>query len=353
MVLGLTRFKAGTMLAWRHMLSWKQAITRHQEPRLGKSLWQIVNSLVPFLALYGLMMWTVGLSYWLTLALVVAAAGFMVRIFIIFHDCGHGSFFRSARANHILGFVTGVLTFTPYHQWRQQHALHHATSGDLDGRGTGDIWTLTVQEYIDAPRWKRFGYRVFRNPFFLFVVAPLYLFLVHQRFPSSAVGRRERLGVHWTNGALLAIVVVMSMTIGIKAYMMIQLPLMMITGTVGLWLFYVQHQFEGVYWRRRKNWGFAEAALNGSSFYKLPRVLQWFSGNIGFHHIHHLSPRIPNYNLERCHRADPLFQSVKPITLVASMKSFTYRLWDEQRGRLIGYRRLRELRRQERPAPGH
>ena len=353
MVLGLTRFKPGTMLAWRHMTTWKQAITRHQEPRLGKSLWQVVNSLLPFLALYGLMMWTVGVSYWLTLLLVVAAAGFMVRIFIIFHDCGHGSFFRSARANHILGFVTGVLTFTPYHQWRQQHALHHATSGDLDGRGTGDIWTLTVQEYIEAPRWKRFGYRVFRNPFFLFVLAPLYLFLVHHRFPSSAVGRRERLGVHWTNGALLAIAVVMSLTIGIKAYMMIQLPLMMITGTVGLWLFYVQHQFEGVYWQRRKNWGFAEAALNGSSFYKLPRVLQWFSGNIGFHHIHHLSPRIPNYNLERCHRADPLFQTVRPITLLGSMKSFTYRLWDEQRGCLIGYRRLRELRRQERPAFGH
>ena len=335
------------------MLSWKQAITKHQNPRLGKSIWQIVNSLIPFLALYGLAIWAMGLSYWLTLAFAVAAGGFMVRIFIIFHDCGHGSFFKSQRANHILGFVTGVLTFTPYHQWRQKHALHHATSGDLDGRGTGDIWTLTVQEYIDAPRWKRFGYRVFRNPFVLFVVAPLYLFLIHQRFPSPTVGRRERLGVHWTNGALLAIAVVMSMTIGIKAYLMIQLPLMMITGTVGLWLFYVQHQFEGVYWQRRKNWGFAEAALNGSSFYKLPRVLQWFSGNIGFHHIHHLSPRIPNYNLERCHRADPLFQTVRPITLLASMKSFTFRLWDEQRGKLIGYRRLRELRRQQSPATRH
>jgi acyl-lipid omega-6 desaturase (Delta-12 desaturase) len=329
------------------MMSWKQAVIRYQEPMLRKSIWQIINSLVPYLALCGLMIWTLHVSYWLTLAVAVAAAGFMIRIFIIFHDCGHGSFFRSQHANHVLGFVTGVLTFTPYLQWRHKHALHHATSGDLDRRGTGDIWTMTVQEYLEAPRWKRLAYRVFRNPFVLFVIAPLYLFLIHQRFPSRTVGRRERLGVHWTNGALLLIAVVMSLTVGLKAYVLIQLPVMMLTGTVGLWLFYVQHQFEGVYWKRRESWGFAEAALQGSSFYRLPRILQWFSGNIGFHHIHHLSPRIPNYNLEPCHRADPLFQSVKPITLLSSLRSFTYRLWDEQRGRLTGYRALWELRRQQ------
>ena len=330
-----------------NMLSWKQAIARHQEPILRKSVWQVINTLIPYLALCGLMIWSLDVSYWLTLAIAGVAGGFLIRIFIIFHDCGHGSFFRSQRANHVLGFVTGVLTFTPYHQWRQKHALHHATSGDLDRRGTGDIWTLTVQEYLEAPRWKRLAYRLFRNPFVLFVLLPLYLFLIHQRFPSPAVGRRERLGVHWTNGALLLIAVVMSMTVGIKAYLLIQLPVMMITGTVGLWLFYVQHQFEGVYWKRRESWGFAEAALKGSSFYKLPGILQWFSGNIGFHHIHHLSPRIPNYNLEKCHQADPLFQSVKPITLLTSLRSFTYRLWDEQRGKLIGYRHLRDLRRRQ------
>jgi len=254
---------------------------------------------------------------------------------------------RSSSGHDVLGFVTGVLTFTPYLQWRHKHALHHATSGDLDRRGTGDIWTLTVLEYVAAPLWKRLAYRFFRNPFVLFVLAPLYLFLIHQRFPSRGIGRRERLGVHWTNGALLLIAIVMSLTIGLKAYVLIQLPVMALTGTVGLWLFYVQHQFEGVYWKRRANWGFAEAALNGSSFYKLPRILQWFSGNIGFHHIHHLSPRIPNYNLESCHRADPLFQTVKPITLLSSLRSFTYRLWDEQRGRLTGYRPLREFRRRQ------
>jgi omega-6 fatty acid desaturase (delta-12 desaturase) len=291
------------------------------------------------------MFWTLQISYWLTLAAAVATAGFMVRIFIIFHDCGHGSFFRSQRANHVLGFITGVLTFTPYHQWRHKHALHHSTSGDLDRRGTGDIWTLTVQEYLEASRWRRIAYRIFRNPIVLFVVAPLYLFIIHQRFPSRGVGPRERRGVHWTNGALLSIAVLMSLTVGIKQYLLVQLPVMMITGTAGLWLFYVQHQFDGVYWKRRNNWSFAEAALNGSSFYKLPRILQWFSGNIGFHHIHHLSPAIPNYHLEKCHQAAPLFQSVKPVTLLSSLTSFTYRLWDEQRGRLTGYRRLRELRR--------
>jgi omega-6 fatty acid desaturase (delta-12 desaturase) len=314
---------------------------------LRKSIWQVINSLIPYVALCGLMIWTLHISYWLTLAVAVAAAGFMIRIFIIFHDCGHGSFFKSQRANDFLGFFTGVLTFTPYLHWRHVHALHHASSGDLDGRGSGDIWTLTVQEYVEASRWKRTAYRLFRNPFVLFVLVPLYLFLIHQRFPSGAVGKRERLGVHWTNAALLAIVVLMSLTIGIKAYLLIQLPVMTITGAVGLWLFYVQHQFEGVYWQRRNDWGFAEAALNGSSFYKLPRVLQWFSGNIGFHHIHHLCPRIPNYNLESCHQADPLFRRVRPITLLSSLRSFTHRLWDEQRGRLVGYRRLRELRRQQ------
>ena len=329
------------------MLSWKQAVTRHQEPILRKSIWQVINTVIPYLSLCGLMIWTLHISYWLTLAVAVVAAGFMVRIFIIFHDCGHGSFFKSQHANDFVGFVTGVLTFTPYHQWRHKHALHHATSGDLDRRGTGDIWTLTIQEYVAAPRWQRLAYRVFRNPVVLFILAPPYLLLIHQRFPSPAVGRRERRGVHWTNASLLAIAVLMSLTIGVKAYLLIQLPVIMITGTVGLWLFYVQHQFEGVYWERRKEWGFAEAALQGSSFYKLPRFLQWFTGSIGFHHIHHLSPGIPNYNLEKCHGENPMFQRVRPVTLWSSMKSITFRLWDEQRKKLVGYGRLRAIRREK------
>ena len=325
--------------------SWKQAIIRRQRPVLRSSVWQIVNTLVPYLALWGLMVWSLSLSYWLTLALAVVAAGFLTRIFIIFHDCTHGSFLGSLPANRILGFVTGVLTFTPYDQWRHKHSLHHAAAGDLDGRGTGDIWTLTVQEYMAASRWKRFSYRLVRNPLVLFVVAPLYLFLIHHRFPSLAGGKRERRSVYLTNGALLGIVVLMSQTIGIKAYLLIQAPVIVLAGMAGIWLFYVQHQFEGVYWERRRDWDFMEAALRGSSFYKLPRVLQWFSGNIGFHHIHHLSPAIPNYSLEKCHAENPVFQKVQAVTLWSSIKSLPLRLWDERRKKLVAFGQLKTIRR--------
>ena len=325
---------------------WKQAVADHRQPALGRSIWQLVNSVIPYLALWGLMVWTLGISYWITLALAVVAAAFLVRVFIIFHDCGHGSFFRSRFANRLTEFVTGVLTFTPYRQWRHMHALHHATSGDLDRRGLGEIWTLTVREYTEASRWTRLSYRLVRNPFVLFGLAPAFVFLIQQRFPSRAVGRRERRGVYWTNGALLAIVALMSLTIGVKAYALIQLPVMMFAATAGMWLFYVQHQFEDVQWKRRGEWDYAEAALRGSSYYKLPRILQWFTGNIGFHHIHHLSPVIPNYNLERCHRENPMFQEVKSVTLWSSLKSFSFRLWDEERQRLVGFGRLRAIRRE-------
>jgi omega-6 fatty acid desaturase (delta-12 desaturase) len=251
-------------------------------------------------------------------------------------------------ANDVLGFITGMLTFTPYYQWRGEHALHHSTAGDLDRRGTGDVWTLTVQEYLESSRWNRFLYRLARNPVVLFVIAPLFLFVVKHRFTSPKATRRERHSVYWTNLAVLALAAGLSWIFGIKAYLVIQLTAMMVAGSAGVWLFYVQHQFEGVYWERRGEWDYTAAALQGSSFYKLPKVLQWFSGNIGFHHIHHLSSRIPNYNLEKCHDANPLFQSVKPVTLFPSLKSFTFRLWDEPRKKLVGYGHLRTLRRQQR-----
>jgi omega-6 fatty acid desaturase (delta-12 desaturase) len=262
-------------------LSWKQAVAAYQKPVLRSSLWQIVNTLVPYFALWGFMIWTLEILYWLTLVIAVLAAGFLARIFMIFHDCAHGSFLRSRRANHFVEFVTGVLTLTPYRQWRHKHAVHHATSGNLDQRGTGDIWTLTVEEYLNACRWKRLSYRIVRSPLVLFIVAPL------------------------------AFVALMSVTIGFKAYLLIQLPVVLFAGVAGVWLFYVQHQFDGVYWERRPNWDFADAALRGSPHYKLPKALQWFSGNIGFHHIHHLSPAIPNYSLEKCHRENPMLCSRK------------------------------------------
>jgi omega-6 fatty acid desaturase (delta-12 desaturase) len=325
---------------------WKDIVARFQKPSTGRAVWQIVNSLVPYALLWVLMYFSLPVSWWLTLLLAVLAGAFLVRIFIILHDCGHGSFFESRTANAVVGSIAGVLTFTPYYRWTRMHSLHHATSGDLDRRGTGDVWTMTVQEYLEASRWKRFAYVLARNPVVLFLIAPLYLFLVGQRFPSLKANPRERRSVIGMNVALLVLAAALSAFFGLKAYLVIQMTVVGVAATAGVWLFYVQHQFEGVYWERRAAWDYTEAALRGSSFYKLPALLQWFSGNIGFHHIHHLSPRIPNYNLERCHRADPLFLSVRPITLFGSLKSATYRLWDEQRGRLVGYRRLRELRRQ-------
>jgi omega-6 fatty acid desaturase (delta-12 desaturase) len=271
----------------------------------------------------------------------------MVRVFIIFHDCGHGSFFRPRLANDITGFLAGLLTFTPYFHWRWEHSLHHGTSGNLDKRGTGDIWTMTVQEYLESSRWKRFAYRLSRNPIILFVIAPVFLLLGRQRFPSPTASTRERHSVWWMNLAILGMVGLMSWIFGWKAYLLLQLIVTIVAGAAGVWLFYVQHQFEDAYWERAAEWDYTTAALQGSSYYKLPAILQWFSGNIGFHHIHHLSPRIPNYNLERCHYSHPLFQAVKPVTLFGSFKSLAYRLWDEQGRRLISFRELR--RRATRP----
>ncbi|MFC1762474.1 fatty acid desaturase [Planctomycetota bacterium] len=325
-------------------LSWKQTITKYNYPVVGRSIWQLFNTLGPYAALWVLMVWSSHISYWLTLPLVVVAAGFLVRIFIIFHDCTHGSYFRSRNANNITGFVTGVLTFTSYHQWRFQHAQHHRTSGDLDRRGIGDVWTMTVEEYLAASRWERLVYRFIRNPIILMVVGPTFMFLIHHRFPAKEVPKRINRYVHATNLAILVSAVFMSLLIGFKTYVLIQLPVLALTTAVGHWLFYVQHQFEGVYWERQENWSFVDAALRGSSYYKLPKILQWFSGNIIFHHLHHLSPAIPNYNLERCHEDHPVFQQVTTLSLWSSLKSLSLRLWDEQSQRLISYRELRTIR---------
>jgi len=333
--------------------AWKEIVVRYQQPSTWRALWQIVSTIVPYALLWYLMYLSLSVSWWLTLPLAAIAGAFLVRVFIIFHDCGHGSYFKSETANDIVGFLAGILTFTPYYHWRWEHSLHHATSGDLDRRGTGDVWTLTVQEYLESSRWKRFSYRLARNPVILFVIAPLFLFLVRERFPSPRANKRQRHSVYSMNAALLVVAVGLSAIFGIKAYVLIQLTAMMVAGSSGVWLFYVQHQFDEVYWERGDEWDYTTAALKGSSFYQLPKVLQWFSGNIGFHHIHHLSPRVPNYNLERCHNAEPLFQGVKPVTLFASFKSFTFRLWDEHRRKLVGYGYLRDFRRQQNRAADH
>jgi omega-6 fatty acid desaturase (delta-12 desaturase) len=333
-------------------LAWKDVVAKYQQPSLWRSVSQIVNSLLPYVALWILMYISLAVSYWITLPLAVLAGGFLVRVFIIHHDCGHGSFFKSQRANDIVGFITGVLTFTPYHFWRWEHAVHHAGSGDLDRRDLGSVWTLTVQEYLEAPFWKRFAYRLVRNPFVLFALVPAILFLFMHRFASARASKRDRLSVYWTNAAIVAVAAVLSYFWGLKAYLVIQLSVTVVTSTVGVWLFYVQHQFEGVNWRRHGEWDYTSAALEGSSYYKLPRILQWFSGNIGFHHIHHLSPRIPNYNLEKCHNEDPRFQRATTLTIFSSLKSISHRLWDESHQRLVGYNYLRTLRRGTRREAG-
>src|SRR5256886_757293 len=226
------------------MLAWKEIVARYQKPSVGRGVWQIVNTLVPYTALWYLMYLSLAVSYWLVVPLAILAGAFMVRVFIIHHDCGHGSFFKSQRANHILGAITGVLTFTPYLHWRWEHAVHHSSSGDLDRRGTGDVWTLTVQEYLESSRWRKFAYRLARNPMVLFVIAPLFLFVVRQRFPSAKANKRQRWSVYWMNLAILGMAIGLSLFFGIKAYLIIQLTAMMVAGTAGLWLFYVQHQLD-------------------------------------------------------------------------------------------------------------
>ena len=316
-------------------------VARFQTPSASKAAWQLVNSFVPYVLLWIAMVYALAVSYWLMVPLAIVAAGFLARIFIIFHDCGHASFFKSKRANQAVGRIAALLNLTPYRHWRWQHSLHHGTAGDLDRRGSGDIWTLTVREYLESNRRRRVAYRLARNPLVLFVIAPLYVFVVHHRFAASSAPARERQSVRHTNWALLAVAALMSVIIGWKSFLLIQLTVSAFAGALGLWLFYVQHQFEGAYWARRDEWDYTAAALHGSSFYKLPKILQWFTGNIGFHHIHHLSPRIANYHLERCHEADPYFQRIKPVTLLASFKSLTFRLWDEQRRIFVGFGDLR------------
>lgn len=318
--------------------TWKQAIADYQKPELRSSLWQLVTSVVPYLALWVLAYRLLDVSLWLSLAASILAAGFMARVFIIFHDCGHGSFFKSRTANDVVGFLTGILTLTPYFDWRHEHALHHASAGDLERRGFGDVMTMTVEEYRRASFWRRLGYRLYRNPVVLFGVAPLFVFLLQQRLPHKCGGRRERLSVHLTNLALAAIFALLIATIGLKATLLVQVPIIAVGGAVGIWLFYVQHQFEQVYWARGGNRDHVAAALLGSSLYQLPRVLQWFTGNIGFHHIHHLSPRVPNYKLEKCHREQPVFQAVNRLTLSTSLRSLRLRLYDEVSGRLVSFR---------------
>jgi omega-6 fatty acid desaturase (delta-12 desaturase) len=297
---------------------------------------QIADTFLPYFALWFLMYKSLAISPILTIGLAFLAAGFLVRIFIIQHDCGHGSFLGSRRANDTIGFIAGVLTFTPYHYWRHRHAIHHATAGNLDRRGVGDVWTMTLSEYKAADRWTRFRFRVFRNPFLLFFVGPFYMFLIWNRFAPLKAGWRWHRSILFTNLGIAAVMAGLIAMMGLRNYLLIQIPVVVIAMGWGVWLFYVQHQFDGVYWARQKDWDYEKVALEGSSYYELPKVFQWFSGNIGFHHVHHLSPRVPNYLLEKCHLANGKFRRVKALRFRESLRCMGYRVWDEDNGKLVG-----------------
>lgn len=326
-------------------IRWQGIVAKYAFPDTWRSIWQVFNSVVPFIVMWYLMYRALEVGYWLTLILSVLAAGFMMRMFILFHDCCHGSFLKTQKANDRMGLLLGVLVWTPYYQWKHEHAIHHATAADLDRRGIGDVYTMTVEEYLAAPWWKKVGYRIMRSPMILFTIGSFLVFTVTHRFWRPGAGKRERSSVIWTNLALAAVIGWIMLKIGWAAFLLVQVPILLIACSTGVWLFYVQHNFDPSYWERHENWQFFKAGMDGSSFYKLPRVLQWFTGNIGFHHIHHLSPKIPNYKLEKCHKENPIFQ-IEPLTFSKSLKSLFYRLWDEKQKMLVGWSALKKYRSQ-------
>jgi len=314
----------------------------YQKPERLKSIWQMINSIGPYVILFYGAYLALDYSFWIALPIIILLSGFLIRIFIIFHDCGHRSFFRSQKANDFWGVLTGILTFTPYHRWRASHARHHNTSGNLDRRGQGDVWLMTLNEYEQASWKERIKYRLYRNPIIMFLFGPLAITLLSNRIAGKNVARTERISVYATNFALALLTAGMIFLIGWKAFLLIQFLSLFFAHVAGVWLFYVQHQFEGVYWERNPQWDFVTASILGGSFYKLPGILRWFTGNIGYHHVHHLNSCIPNYKLPKCQKNIPALKLAKPIGLISSLKSLTFRLWDEDSGRLISFREARK-----------
>lgn len=321
---------------------WNEILRPYWGADTGRSVGQLVTSAVPFAVLWYAMLQSLEVGYWLTLLLAVPATGFMMRLFMIQHDCGHGSFFESRRARDVTGFWIGVLLLTPYQYWRKTHAYHHAHSGDLDFRGFGDIDTFTVREYLSWSRWKRFRYRLYRHPLVLFTIGPAFHFIVKHRFPWDVPRDWTQAwrSVWLTNLAIAGVLAVAWATIGLERFLLIQAPITLMACTLGVWLFYVQHQFEHTYWDRHDDWDYYEASLHGSSYLKLPAPLQWITANIGVHHVHHMSARIPNYKLQQVHDENPEFHEVTTLTMRDSWRLIWLTLWDEEERRLIGFRDL-------------
>ncbi len=325
---------------------WYKDTAQFAKAQPGVAVRQLLTAIIPYFLLMALMAQTIlsGYPYWMTLALAVPASALFARIFIFFHDCTHGSFVPSPRLNRNVGYLCGILTFTAFHDWRRSHAGHHITVGDLDRRGMGDITTMTVAEYLAAPVIKRLAYRLYRHPLILLGIGPLYYFLLRNRYPSPGAKKIDFISVICTNLALAAIILIASLTVGFRTYFLVQFPVLAMSATLGVWLFYVQHQFEGVYWARHAEWDPWRVAMEGASFYQLPRLLQWATGNIGFHHVHHVRPGIPNYRLQECYQDTPELQVVKPITLFKSFGALLLNLYDEDQRKMVSFSSLKASR---------
>lgn len=323
---------------------WYAAVKKYAKPNAKRSIGQMFDSIGPYVLLWALMAYFARQeNWWVVTPLALLAGCFVVRIFIIFHDCGHYNFFKNKKTCKIIGYITGILSFTPFHDWGKDHKLHHATCGNLDKRGFGDIWTLTVEEFQNASRLEKLKYRIYRNPLIIFFIGPIFVFIVKQRFTRHHTGSNGKRSVYLCNLGLLVYTVAMTFVMGsFWSFFFAQFIVISVAAVLGVWMFYVQHQFEETYWENQENWTLVESALEGSSYYKLPRLFQWFTGNIGFHHIHHLSAKIPNYNLEKAYNDSEIFQEIEPLTIRRSLQLVNFRLWHEKERKMVGYKVLKQ-----------
>ena len=322
--------------------AWRDVLAPYAEPTVARSVLDIVTSAGAYLALMVAMYFALDVSYWLVLLLAIPAAGFLERTFIMFHDCTHGALWKGKRTNIWVGRAMGLLVFSEFDSWKHNHAVHHATSGDLERRGVGDLPTLTVDEYLAMDRKGRLGYRLFRNPIVMFGLGWIWALLIQPRIVAKDARPRIKRSVWITNIVLAGLITAVCLLIGWQEYLLITLPVVAMAGATGVWMFYVQHQFEDAYWEASDDWTYADAALRGSSYLKLPKVLQFFTGNIGLHHVHHLSARIPNYNLQRAHDENRVFQDVPVLTFMDGMRATRLKLWDPERRRLITWAELEQ-----------
>jgi len=326
--------------AIREWPAWHATLSNYRMSSTGKASWQVINTVLPYGCLWLMMIWLIqhGYAYTFTLALAVVAAAFLVRLFVLFHDCVHGSLFPRQGVNTFFGYFFGVLLFTPFEDWRFSHFRHHVSYANLDARGYGDIWTMTRAEYENASSWEQLGYRLYRNPTVLIGLGALFNFLLRFRLPTRKATRPEWMSVLFTNLLIAGVVLLAIRTMGWRTYLLIQLPVVWLAGAAGIWIFYVQHQLAKGYWAHTREWDELRAAMEGSCFYKLPAVLRWFSSNIGYHHVHHLRSRIPNYRLRECYAAIPELQAKPPLTFWKSLSATRLKVWDEERKELVGFR---------------